>query len=343
MKKYVHILLCCILAFLSLCGAGQDIHFSQFFEAPLLRNPALAGLFSGDIRLQTVYRTQWQSVTVPYQTTSINGEVKLAVGKSEDFLTLGAQVLYDKAGTISLKTTHLLPVINYHKSLSSARNSYLSIGFMGGLVQRKFDMSKVTTNSQFDGINYNSGLANGESLANNSYSYFDGTAGLSYVTQMGQDPENNLFIGIAYHHFNKTARNSFYTNSNIETMPKWVYSAGAKMAATDNAYVTFHADFSQQGSYSELIAGAMLTYRLDDVENPRYFIHGGGFLRWKDAVIPVAKLEVKPFAISVSYDANISKLSAASGGRGGFEMGLSYQKYLSNDNTSRNAVRCPRF
>lgn len=324
-------------------GSAQDIHFSQFFEAPLLRNPALAGLFSGDLRLQTVYRTQWQSVTVPYQTTSVNGEFKIAVGKSEDFLTIGGQILYDNAGTIALKSTHLLPTLNYHKSLSADRNMYLSLGFMGGLVQRKFDMSKVTTNSQYDGTGYNGTLANGESLANPSYSYFDGTAGLSFNTQIGQDPENNIFAGIAYHHFNKTAKNSFYTNANIETKPKWVYSAGAKMATTDNSFVTIHADYTQQGVYTELIAGAMLTYRLDDTENPRYFIHGGGFLRWKDALIPVAKLEVKPFAISVSYDANISKLSSASNGRGGFEMGLSYQKYLTRDNTSRNAVRCPRF
>ena len=46
---------------------GQDPHFSQFFEAPLLRNPSLAGIFEGDIRLQTVYRNQWQSVTKPPQ------------------------------------------------------------------------------------------------------------------------------------------------------------------------------------------------------------------------------------------------------------------------------------
>ena len=33
-------------------ASAQDIHFSQFFETPLLRNPALAGIFTGDIRLQ---------------------------------------------------------------------------------------------------------------------------------------------------------------------------------------------------------------------------------------------------------------------------------------------------
>lgn len=343
MKKYVHIVLCCIITVLSLPLAAQDIHFSQFFEAPLLRNPALAGLFSGDLRLQTVYRTQWQSVTVPFQTTSINGEFKLAVGKSEDFLTIGAQILNDKAGTIALTSTHLLPAINYHKSLSAERNMYLSLGFMGGLVQRKFDVSKMTTNNQFDGTGYNGNLGTGENFAGNSYSYFDGSAGMSFNTQMGQDQENNLFVGIAYHHFNKSAKNSFYANTAAEVKPKMVYSAGAKMATTDNSYLTIHADYSKQGAYTELVAGAMITYRLDDTENPRYFIHGGAFMRWQDALIPVAKIEVKPFALSVSYDANISKLSAASGGRGGFEMGLSYQKYLSRDNTSRDAVRCPRF
>lgn len=343
MKIYVHTVLCCIILALSFRGSAQDIHFSQFYEAPLLRNPALAGLFSGDLRLQTVYRTQWQSVTAPYQTTSINGEFKLAVGKSEDFLTVGGQLLHDKAGTIALASTHFLPTINYHKSLSAERNRYISLGFMGGLVQRRFDMSKVTTNSQFDGSAYNGGLATGENLANPSYSYFDGTAGLSFNTQMGQDPENNLFVGVAYHHFNKSAKKSFYTNAGVEVTPKMVYSAGAKMATTDQSFVTIHADYTKQGAYMELIAGAMVSYQLDDTENPRYFIHGGAFLRWKDALIPVAKLEVKPFAISVSYDANISQLSSASLGRGGFEIGLSYQKYLTRDNTSREAVRCPRF
>lgn len=343
MKKTVHCLLCCYITLLSLTVSAQDIHFSQFFEAPLLRNPSLAGLFSGDMRFQSVYRTQWQNVTVPYQTTSLNGEFKLSIGKSEDFITLGGEILYDKAGTIAMKTTHFLPVVNYHKSLSAQRNMYLSLGFMGGLVQRKFDISKMTTNSQFDGTGYNGSLSTGENLNNTAYSYFDGTAGMSFNTQMGEDPENNMFFGIAYHHFTRSAKNSFYSNVRSEATPKWVYSAGAKMATTDKSYVTIHADYSKQGAYTELIAGGMLTYQLDDVENPRYYIHGGAFMRWGDAIIPVAKLELKPFAVSVSYDASISKLSGANSGKGGFELGLSYQKYLSRDNTSREAVRCPRF
>jgi hypothetical protein len=68
-------------------SAAQDIHFSQFSETPLLRNPALAGIFSGDVRVQGVFRNQWNSVTVPYQTSSLNAEYKLPVGNGDDFLT----------------------------------------------------------------------------------------------------------------------------------------------------------------------------------------------------------------------------------------------------------------
>ena len=68
-----------------------------------------------------------------------------------DFVTVGMQILYDRAGTIGFTTTNVLPALNYHKSLSNEHNRYLSMGFMGGWVQRRFDPNKATTNSQYDG------------------------------------------------------------------------------------------------------------------------------------------------------------------------------------------------
>jgi len=344
MKIFQRNLLWGVLTLIALQNAhAQDIHFSQFNEAPLLRNPALAGIFSGDFRVQAVYRTQWQSITVPYQTTSLNGEYKVAIGKSQDFITIGAQILYDKAGTAAMTSTHILPAVNYHKSLSEQRNMYLSLGFMGGMVQRRIDRSKITTNSQFDGNAYNGSLSDGENFDNPSYTYFDGTAGMSFNSQIGDNTDNNIFLGVAYHHFNKPSSISFYGNSKLEMIPKWVYSAGAKMGTSERSYVTFQADYTKQGPHAELIGGGIYTYKLDDEVDPTYLVHAGAFMRFKDAIIPVAKLEMRPLAISVSYDANISKLSAATSGRGGFEMALSYQTYLNKDNTSRDAVRCPRF
>ena len=322
---------------------GQDIHFSQFFETPLLRNPALAGIFSGDLRIQGVYRTQWNTVTVPYQTGSLNAEYKQPIGKSDDFLTFGGEILYDKAGTVALTATHILPVVNYHKSLSSEKNMYLSLGFMGGLVQRKFDRSKVTTNSQFNGTDYDPTLSDGENFSNTGYTYLDGSVGLSFNSQVGQNEDDNIFLGVAYHHFNKSAKVSFYSNDKIEMTPKAVISAGLRMGVDDYSFITFHTDYSKQGSSTEVIGGMLYSYKLDDATDPKYIFHAGAFIRWKDALIPVLKLEYKPMTIAVSYDTNVSQLKTASRGQGGFELSISYQAFFDRDNSTKNAVRCTRF
>lgn len=322
---------------------AQDIHFSQFSETPILRNPALAGLFSGDLRIQAVFRNQWNSVTVPFQTTSLNAEYKLPVGNGDDFLTLGGAVLYDKAGTIGLTATNVLPVLNYHKSLSAEKNMYLSAGFAAGIVQRKLDFSKITTNNQYNGTNYDPTLDRGEALANNNFLYFDGGAGISFNSQIGENADNNMYFGVAYHHFNPSAKVSFYNSSDVQLIPKWVFSAGLKMSVNDDAYVTFHGDYSKQGSSSEMIGGMLYSLKLDDPTEPHYVISGGGFFRWKDAFIPVVKIEVSPLTFAISYDVNVSQLKAASQSRGGFEVSLSYQKFVDGNKSSREAVRCPRF
>jgi type IX secretion system PorP/SprF family membrane protein len=329
------LLLCCLTGIMAV-GYAQDIHFSQFFQAPLLRNPSLAGIYTGDIRVQGVYRDQWNSVTDAYKTSSIDAEYKMPVGKGDDFLTLGMQVLYDKAGTIGWTSTHVFPALNFHKSLSTEKNRYLSLGFMGGIVQKRFDPSKMTTNTT-----YNNGTT-GESFGNPSYIYADGSVGMSYNSNLNDNPDNNFFVGIAYHHFNRP-NISFYRNAKFELFPKWVFSGGIRFGVSDVSYITIQADHSMQGGFSETIGGAMYGLKLgEDSEHPLYTIHGGAFLRWNDALIPTIKIDYTPYSFTFSYDVNISKLKPSSYGRGGFEVSVSYIGFRKN-NSSVDAVRCPRF
>lgn len=327
----------CVFSLMS-SAFSQDIHFSQFFETPLLRNPSLAGIYTGDIRVQAVYRNQWNSVTNAYKTESLNGEYKMPVGKGNDFMTVGLQLLNDVAGTIGWTSTYFLPALNFHKSLSAEHNRYLSAGFMGGFVQRRFDRSKMTTNSQYNGF------GDGETFTQASYTYLDGSAGMSYNSSFGDDVNNNFFAGVAYHHFNRPS-NSFYRNAKIELNPKWVFSAGVKFIVTDYSFLTIQADHSNQGSFQESVAGAMYAIKIgEDMNHPQYTIQGGAFLRWNDALIPVIKIDYNPFSFAFSYDANISALKPSSYGRGGFELSLSYIGFRSQlDKSTINSVLCPRF
>lgn len=321
---------------------SQDIHFSQFFEAPLLRNPSLAGIFNGDIRVQGVYRDQWSSFTNAYRSGSLNAEYKMPIGKSNDFITTGLQLLFDKAGTVGLATTSFLPAINYHKSLSDEKQMYLSLGFMGGLVQKSIDRSKITTNNQYNGNAYNPALADGESFTDANYNYLDGSFGASFNTSFGDAQINSIFLGAAYHHFNRP-RNSFYHSESEALNPKYVFSAGIKFNVNDYTSYTLQGDYSQQGFFRELIGGALISYKIGELDNPSYTLYGGLFLRWKDALIPVLKIDYNPFSVAISYDANISTLKTASQGRGGFELSVSWLGFLDRGNSSRDKVLCPKF
>jgi len=341
-KRLSHIIIicCCLLALPA--ARAQDIHFSQFFEAPLLRNPSLAGIFSGDYRVQAVFHDQWNSFTNAYRTGSLNAEYKMPIGKGNDFITTGLQLLYDKAGSAALSTTEILPALNYHKSLSNDRTMYLSLGFMGGLVNKSIDLSKVTTNSQYNGTAYDPALPDGETLVTPSVNYWDGSVGMSFNTSFGKDKANTMFIGAALHHLNRP-KNSFYKNPAIELDPKYVFSVGMKLIVNEYTYFTLQADQSKQGSFKETIGGALYSYKLgDDPENSGYILHLGAFLRWKDAIIPVLKVDMNALSVALSYDANISELKTVSQGRGGFELSISYIGFLDREN-SKYRILCPKF
>src|SRR4249919_3861817 len=87
---------------------AQDLHFSQWFNEPLLTNPANTGFIpDADYRLGASYRNQWSNVmTVPYKTTSLFGDAQLFRDKLENgWLGLGGVILSDVAGSGSLRST----------------------------------------------------------------------------------------------------------------------------------------------------------------------------------------------------------------------------------------------
>lgn len=339
MKNFYLVKWPALLLALVMAGSAnaQDIHFSQFAETPLYRNPALAGIVKGDVRVQAVFRTQWNSIANAYKTGSVNMEYKTAVGQGDDFLTVGLLMFYDKAGATALTSTHIMPALNFHKSISNERNMYLSAGFMAGVVQRRLDASKITTNNQYDG------LGTGENFSASQYSYLDGSAGLSFNSGIGENPDDNLVVGIAYHHFTRP-KNSFFNDESVRTSPKLVFSADLKFSLGESSSITVQADHSSQGNYKETIGGLMFGLKFGAyTESPDYAIHGGLFMRLNDALIPTIKLDYHPFSAALSYDVNISKLKTSSYGRGGFEFSLTYIGFTNRENSSLNAVRCPRF
>ncbi|MFB6455083.1 PorP/SprF family type IX secretion system membrane protein [Chitinophaga sp. Hz27] len=322
---------------------AQDIHLSQFYETPILRNPALIGIFNGDVRVQAVYRNQWNSVTTAYQTGTLSGEIKFPVGQGNDYLTTGLQFTYDRAGTSKLQSTQVFPAINYHKSLNSDKTSFLSLGFMGGYVQRQFDPNNMTFDNQYTGGRFDPTMPTGEEgkLALRGYGYLDAGFGLSYNSVIREDV--NYYLGVGYYHF-QGSKVSFYADKTIQLQPKLTFNAGISIPLDERVKVVAEYNQLHQGTYSEYIGGAMLRYALMDrgLESTRG-IYGGLFLRWNDAIIPTVKLDMDKYELGMSYDANISQLRTASQSFGGFEISLVFKGFLNSRNSTLESVNCPRF
>lgn len=341
--KIYKLLYCCCLVMCVQQALAQDMHFSQFFETPLLRNPSLAGVYDADVRLQIVHKDQWRSVTVPFQTTSLNFEYRTKVGDYGDFFTMGLQAFNDVAGSAVLKTSQVYPVISYHKSLHAEKAVYLSAGFIAGYSSRTYDRTKVRTSNQFDAFGFNPNLSSGEALAGN-LNYFDMGAGLSFNSQYGDNADDRFLLGAAYYHFNQPA-STFQQSIFSNLKPKWVYTAGIQRHINPYASVLFQADYYQQANHRELIGGFLYKHVIakDEKDFPLYTFWAGSMYRWNDAIVPVVKFDYKNFSGGVSYDVNISKLKTASQLRGGFELSFTWLYYRHRQTNADSKFRCPKL
>lgn len=322
---------------------SQDINFSQFYELPLLRNPALAGIFNGDIRATSAFRSQWQSVTVPYRTIGLGLEYKKPLGRnSNDFITIGFQGTNDIAGDSRLRRTQLFPVINYHKSLDSEKDTYLSAGIMGGAVMQRFDPSKLSFDDQFVNGSYSSTNPTKQVFTNTGFTYWDAAVGLNFSSIAGQN--TRYYVGVGLFHFTKP-KVAFQKQYDIVLNPKWVVNAGLSVPTSDVNKLIVYGDYFMQGGSRQIQGGLLFSHDLTpDLENQKIAISGGAFYRWNDAFMPVIKLDYYQFGVGITYDVNISKLKSASQYRGAYEITLSYKAFRNgNENSSANKVRCPAF
>ncbi len=341
MKKYkILFLIIANLTAHTLCA--QDFTFSQFYEMPMMRNPAIAGIFTGDIRVQAAYRNQWASVTTPYKTMALSAELKKAVGFNDDYVTIGLQLNNDIAGDLNFGVLQLLPAINYMKSVNQG-NGYLSAGFMGGLVQSKFDVTKGTWNEQFQNGQFSPDNYAGQSFKTTSISHFDASFGLAFSNTI-ESSLTNYYVGVGYYHFNKPK--STFLEDNFKLTPRLVLNAGLSTPTgyADNIYI--YGDYIKQGGNTQTLLGIMYSHNSEESDEENASKRGisfGGFYRWADAFVPVVKLDLGKVALGFSYDVNVSKLTIASQARGGFEVTGSYKSFLNIRNTSLYQSKCPKF
>ena len=317
----------------ALNAAGQDIHFTQTAETPLLVNPAACGVYDGWERVIINHRNQWLGAGTQFMTTNVSADVNLGKSRLNDkaYVGLGLMFYNDIGGDArfgmqrgALTLSGVLPAGGGH---------YFSAGIQGGYANRSADLSRLSFANQFTGSGFDQTLYSGEPNSLTNFRYMDAAAGLFYTYDAGQNTfqRNNDFklqIGFSGYNLNRPQL-KYATIDGDRLYRKWVGHASiiADIAATDWAIDGSVVQFIQ-GPHYETILGTMLRYRFSDGTKitghfqDAYFGFGAYF-RLKDAIAPAIMVDWRGFKFGVSYDVTVSALRKAYTG-GSIEFSLSY-------------------
>ncbi len=342
MKNKLKICAAAWLLFSVISAKGQDLHFSQFMNSPLVTNPANTGFIpDGDYRLGINYRNQWSSVmAIPYKTMSAFGDVQILQAEDNfSWVGVGGLILRDVAGSGNLTSTKVYGSVAYHQSINAG--SLLSLGFNVGWANKQINAANLKFPDQFDGQFFDSHLPTSVSLDRNNISYLDLQAGLNYAYFPNE--EVYLNIGFSTMHINR-ARESFFTAQpgvdNRIPMRHNVFINGS-FKLNDQWIVNPNVYFSTQAKSTEIVGGLNAHYNLSG-DGEKVLI-AGMYYRHKDAVIPMIGIGLKDYTFSFTYDATMSTLKNYNNTRGAFEFSLIKQGVFDRYNGNRQQSMCPSF
>ncbi|HIP36393.1 MAG TPA: type IX secretion system membrane protein PorP/SprF [Crocinitomix sp.] len=325
MKKVilsVGVLLGCVINI----SAQQDKHFSMFYASKSQINPASAGFFEGDFQLFTNFRNQWTKVSDnPFRTFSGAFDTRIEAGNG--FLGTGINFYNDVSGDTKYTVTQVIVPINYAIKLN--RTSHLSFGLAPSFYQRSLKTTNVTWDSQWTGVDFNTGLNSGEAIPSQNLSVgkFDLGAGIYYQGDLSK--YSWIAFGVSASHLTKQKINYFDIDNGLYRLLSF-QAYGSFSQNNSNFTLKPSAIASWQGPNAYYVIGSGFDFMLKGNSlHTGYFqrtsIEFGTYFRVKDALILNAIFHSTGFSVGASFDLNVSTLNVATGGFGAMEFYLAYK------------------
>lgn len=326
---------------------AQDIHYSQFYNAPLLLNPALTGFTAGQYRISANYRNQWWAATgggfgkSPYMTTAVNFDLPIRI--KNDALGLGLFVANDQAGANTFSTVIACASISYIKTLGKKQNHRLAAGFQAGYTHQSIAVQFFQFANQFQDNVFNSNLNSMENIGKTSVGYLNLNAGLMWygkiVDQFGMYLGASLFnITTPKYDVLPDQKRNLYWRANGH--------AGFDVVVGKKYHILPSIMYMMQGVDNQINSGLGfggnyendMAFTLGIYSRVNTTAKGANF----DALIPYISYEVKGFKLGLNYDATMSALKNVSHSVGAFELSLAYT-HRGKSYNSRTAELVPRF
>lgn len=353
----LRISLLCISLFLLVSSnlAAQDKHFTQYYSAPMMINPALTGAYQGKYRIGIIRRDQWrQTLESPYATFAGAVDVRFNTSykqrKFEDAVGVGIVFFNDKVDDIGFRTTQMALSAAYHKALDQHGTHYLSLGTQLATNQRSINYENLTFQDQYDGMN-GYALPTGEVLPENNFSYTDFSIGLNYT--FSPTRRMTYFIGAAMHHVFEPNVSFLAANPDVDILlpeddnlhRKYSGQISARFPIAEKIHLTPRVLFSLQGPHLETNAGSNIRFAMGDYTP--FALYLGSWARvvknadqtvGLDAVVAMFGIEYQSLLFGFSYDINLDDLALPAHRRTAFEISIAYLGNFENEE-----LLCPKF
>ncbi len=328
---------------------SQDIHLSHIHASPVHLNPAMSGIFRGDVRLIANYKSQWNAFTKGYRSFMTSADLKAnrALGLRDD-MSFGIQMVGDKAGDLDFSLMSGNFTFSYLKALNKDGSHILSIGLSGGFNQNRIDISNARLKEQIDPYLINPDFSN-------SRSYFDLSAGVAWFIPLTVD--DFVYLGAARFHINRSQVSFLRRESEVPDsyliFPRTTLHGGASIRMGRLLTIKPSFIYLHQGPHEEINLGSF--FSLNHAERsylkPEYSLHLGAWIRWsyrdgalnRDALVASIRYDNKDTIYTFSYDINVSDLVKASRSQGGPELSIIHYIDIIRPERKQFRLKCPEF
>ena len=335
MKK--NFLMLCLRLFVTTCllrgtaCAQIDPHFSQYYNQPMMLNPALTGAIDGDYRASAIWRSQYGNTLT---TKGLSGE--MVTDKNTNFgLNITNQSSSDQAYSF---TNAYVSMAYTGVRFGPNADHYIVLALQGGIINRRFDPTKLQFGDQWtSGLGFQGTTSSNEVFSNTSVLSFDAGVGVAYYDAV-PDKVVSPFGGFSAFHLNSPA-NPFLSGDQGERLPvRYVAQGGVRIDNSDIYNIVPSVIFMKEGGFTEKMIGAYLQLYASDATD---FICGANW-RMGDAIIPFGGIYYKGMTFGVSYDVTVSSLSTAATRTGTMEVSISYIG-IGKNSLRTKSFYCPRF
>ena len=325
---------------------SQDIHFTLFDMVPVMFNPAETGNFYGSYRIAGIYRDQYLPVigfADQFKTPGLTVDAPIIKGfRDQDWVGVGGMMFGDRSGELGLANTAFKVSAAYHLGLNKKGTTVLTLGYQTGSVARRIKqdgLAKLRLENPDD--QRLMGVTELES------SFLDHVVGINFKSQ---SKSKSVFqLGFAAHNIGSPdisllgAGGGQDTNNNpFDSQLKYV-AMGSYRFLTSSRLALKPALFAQfLGKAREISAQFGAEYLLNPEKN--LVLRAGIGYRVGDALQLIVGMKFNDaLQVALAYDANISRLSPASNGVGGFELSAVYIGKIYKRPDPDPILFCPRF